>query len=146
MPLGYYRVKLEQEAVVARGSLEWAIMRAAQFHQLLDTWFTTAARLPALPVPRIPVRPTDAAEVAAVVADAAAAAPGAATGCCRSQVPTLDDAARQWLGARGRRGRVLSAPIPGRRWAGPRIGAQTAPDRRTGRTTFAQRLRSGSGP
>jgi uncharacterized protein YbjT (DUF2867 family) len=144
VPLGYYRVKVEQETVVQGGSVPWTILRATQFHQLLDTWFTAAARLPVLPIPGIPVQPIDAAEVA----DALVAAVGASTGgrlpdVAGPQLLTLDEAAGQWLKVRRPRGRVVTVPLPGRRWAALRSGALTAPDRRIGTTTFADWLGRG---
>jgi uncharacterized protein YbjT (DUF2867 family) len=140
----YYAGKLRQEEIVRGGAVPWTILRATQFHQLLDTWFTAAARLPVLPIPGIPVQPIDAAEVA----DALVAAVGASTGgrlpdVAGPQLLTLDEAARQWLKVRRPRGRVVTVPLPGRRWAALRSGALTAPDRRIGTTTFADWLGRG---
>ncbi len=146
VPLGYYRVKLEQEAALQRGPVPWTILRAAQFHQLIDSWFATAARLRVLPIPRIAVQPIDAGDVAdALVAAASAPPAGRLPDIAGPQVLTLDEAARQWLRIRERQGRVVSLPVPSRRLAELRAGALTAPDRRIGTTTFEQWLRRGPG-
>jgi uncharacterized protein YbjT (DUF2867 family) len=55
LPLGYYRVKTEQEQVVQQGSVPWTIVRATQFHELAASLFTASARYRVLPAPRLPV-------------------------------------------------------------------------------------------
>jgi len=71
LPMGYYRVKTDQENLVAQGPVPWTIVRATQFHELVAKAFGTAARWRVLPVPRALVQPIAAAEVARYVAGVA---------------------------------------------------------------------------
>lgn len=75
VPIGYFRVKAEQETVVERGQLPWTLVRATQFHGYVASLFGMTARMRALPAPRAVLQPAAAAEVARVVADAAERAP-----------------------------------------------------------------------
>ena len=68
LPVGYYRVKLQQEAVVEHGPVPWSIVRATQFHELAAATFRSAARYRLLPGLRFQVQTVAAAEVAAAVA------------------------------------------------------------------------------
>jgi uncharacterized protein YbjT (DUF2867 family) len=43
-PMSYYKVKSEQERLVAEGSVPWSIVRATQFHELVAWAFAAAAR------------------------------------------------------------------------------------------------------
>ncbi|HMD92426.1 MAG TPA: NAD(P)H-binding protein [Trebonia sp.] len=52
VPMGYFRVKAEQEDLVARGTVPWTIVRATQFHEYVAAMFGAGARWRALPVPR----------------------------------------------------------------------------------------------
>lgn len=75
VPLGYYRAKVEQEQVVTGGPVPWSLLRATQFHQLVDYLFTTFARMRVLPSGAARVQPIDPAVVAVYLADAVHAGP-----------------------------------------------------------------------
>ena len=65
VPYGYYRAKLRQEAVIESGPAPWSLLRATQFHELLDQLLGTAARLPVMMLPTaIKAQPIDVADVA----------------------------------------------------------------------------------
>jgi uncharacterized protein YbjT (DUF2867 family) len=49
--LGYYRVKTEQDGVVAGGPLPWTIVRATQFDEFVAGMLGAAARYRVVPVP-----------------------------------------------------------------------------------------------
>ena len=83
VPMGYYRVKTDQENLVAQGPVPWTIVRATQFHELVAKAFETAARWRVLPAPRALLQPIAAAEVAGYVAGLAGAAAAPGTGCRR---------------------------------------------------------------
>lgn len=52
IPLHYYRCKLAAETIVASGALPYSILRSTQFHTLVNTVLTMAARVPlVIPIP-----------------------------------------------------------------------------------------------
>lgn len=145
VPMPYYQAKVRQEQVVEAAPLPWTLLRATQFHQLLDAvlgaaW-ATAGRAGLLAVPAVPLQPVDAAEVAALLADAGEGPPaGRLPDAGGPEVTTVPDLARQWLHARGRTARVVRLPLPGAAGRAVRAGLLTAADRAVGRHTFAQWL------
>ena len=145
-PLGYYRVKVDQERAVTQGPVPWTIVRATQFHELVGGVFTAAARYRVLPASVLPVQPVAAADVARVLADTAESDPsGGRISVAGPQISSLRDLARSWLTATGRSALLIPVPLPGRPGRALRTGALTTrnPDV-TGATTFAQWLTSES--
>ncbi|RKN43000.1 NAD-dependent epimerase/dehydratase family protein [Streptomyces hoynatensis] len=139
VPVGYNRVKEEQERLVTEGPLPWSIVRAAQFHELVGRMFTTAGRRRVLPVPGALLQPVAAAEVAAVVAEVAEGpeARGRVT-VAGPEVVNARALARTWRSLTGRRALLLPVRVPGRAGRALRAGALTdeRPDYR-GSATFA---------
>lgn len=114
VPLSYYKAKLEQERAIEQGDVPWSIVRATQFHELLDWAFGTTARFGFVPSARFPIAPVDPAVVARVLADAVQGGPGgrvAEVGGPRSEL--LADLARAWVATTRRR--VARVPLPMRR-------------------------------
>jgi len=70
VPLSYYRTKLEQENALRGRAPGWSIVRATQFHQLLDRLFDACAKVGILPRSRVPLQPVGCREVAIALADA----------------------------------------------------------------------------
>jgi uncharacterized protein YbjT (DUF2867 family) len=144
--MGYYRVKVDQENVVAQGPVPWTIVRATQFHELASGLFAATARYRMLPAPAMPLQPVAAAEVASVLADAAESDPrGGRVSVAGPQVVSVRDLARTWLSATGRSAVLLPVPLPGGIGRALRAGALTAdhPDV-AGVITFADWLASKS--
>lgn len=144
--MGYYRVKVGQEEVVAHGPVPWTIVRSTQFHELVATVFTAAARYRVLPAPAMPLQPVAAAEVARVLADAAESDPsGGRISVGGPQVVSVRELARSWQSATGRSAVLLPVPLPGSIGRALRAGALTAKDADVaGVTTFADWLASKS--
>jgi len=139
VPLGYYRAKLEQERVVANGPVPWSVLRATQFHQLVDQLFTASSRLRLLPGGRARVQPIDPAVVAARLADAVQAGPsGRLPQLGGPRVQTLSELAEAWRAARGRRLPIVPLPLPPRLGRALRDGGLTAPDAAAEGPDFAQ--------
>jgi uncharacterized protein YbjT (DUF2867 family) len=144
VPLGYSRVKVEQEQVVREGGVPFTIVRATQLHSMLAALFCAAsARARVLPVGPARLQTVDAAEVAGLLADIAEAAPrdGVVT-IAGPETRTLTDIARTYRASSERR-RALLVPVvpPGRLGRKLRAGALTDPrPYRRGTTTFAQWL------
>lgn len=144
-PHAYYRAKAEQEAVVRSAGLPWSIVRAAQFHSLLDSLFAAAARRGVAPLVRAPVEPVDHAEVAAFIADRVEAGPDeAVTAFAGPHVERLDHLARRWARARGVRRVPLPVPPVVPLLRAVRDGALIDPAPARGQVSFAAWL--GSAP
>jgi uncharacterized protein YbjT (DUF2867 family) len=136
-PHDHYRAKAEQEAVVQAGGVPWSIVRAAQFHSLLDAAFAAAARRGVMPLVRAPVEPVDPAEVAAALADRVEAGPDeAVTAVAGPYVERLDRLARQWARSRGVRRLPVAIPAVGGLLQAARDGALLDPAPRRGRVSF----------
>jgi uncharacterized protein YbjT (DUF2867 family) len=114
MPLGYYRVNVEQERVVEQGRVPWTIVRATQFHDFAASGFAAAARLRVIPVPKGSMQPVAVAEVASAVADTAERPPR--RGHIDVAGPRADevrDLARAWRASTGKKALLLPIPLPG---------------------------------
>jgi uncharacterized protein YbjT (DUF2867 family) len=149
VPTAYYKVKLEQEAALAAvpgQALARTVLRATQFHQLLDSAFAAAGRIGVLPGGHIVLQPVDPAEVAVTVADLIERGPG--EGRIEFSGPerlTLGELARQWKAARGVRRLLIPVPPVGRTISALRAGALTSETAPRGRVTFADWLRDRRG-
>ena len=143
IPLGYYRSKLAAEGIVARGSVPWTILRATQFHSLLDRQLTLLARFPLSLLPTdFRFQPVDAGEVAARLAEVAIHSPtGRVPDLGGPRVHTMGELARIWLDVRGLRRRIFHLPLPGRVAEGFRRGFNTAPAHADGKITWEEWVR-----
>src|SRR5439155_13746570 len=65
IPLPYYRYKLEAERLVAESGVPYTVLRATQFHNLVDQVLSAQRFLPAVLAPAIPLQPIAVEEVAA---------------------------------------------------------------------------------
>jgi uncharacterized protein YbjT (DUF2867 family) len=139
-PLPYYKAKWATEQLVEAGGVPWTIFRATQFHELLDRVFTMMWG------PRIAPRGfrfqvLAASEAAArIVALVAGGAAGRAPDMGGPAVRDIDDLARTWLAARGRRRPILRVPAPGAIGRAFREGVHLAPDHADGTITWEQWL------
>ncbi|WP_406858893.1 NAD(P)H-binding protein [Streptomyces sp. HUAS MG47] len=150
VPLGYYRAKLAVERQVEQSGLGWTVLRATQFHDLLIRLFQALAKLPVMLVPAgVSDQPVEVAEVADRLAELALAAPaGRVEDLGGPEVRGLDDLARSYLGATGRRRPLVRLPLAGKAYRGFRSGGHLAPAHRVGKGTFDDHLatRLGAGP
>lgn len=129
VPMAYYRHKVAQEAVVTGGPVPWSMVRATQFHDLVDAALGATARYGVLPLVRGRLQSVAVDEVAAVVADVATGAPrNGEVVVAGPRVDDVRDLARTWHRLTGR-GRVpLPLRLPGKAGRAVRAGALTAPD------------------
>ena len=147
VPMGYYEVKLAQEAVVSRGAVPWSMVRATQFHALLDWAFRATARAGVVPGAPMPLQPCDPSEVAAVLADTAEAEPSrATTQFAGPEIRTLGELAREWRAITGRRALVVGVPLIGRTGRALRAGGLVHRGAWSGRVRFAAYLRARYAP
>jgi len=115
VPMSYYKVKLAQEEALEAGEVPWTILRATQFHQLVDSAFAAAARFGVRPTGTVKVQPIDPTIVAARLAEAALAAPaGRLPDIAGPRVQTLGELSAAWATARGKRRLPLRVPALGK--------------------------------
>jgi uncharacterized protein YbjT (DUF2867 family) len=142
VPISYYRTKLAQEEAVEEGPAPWTLLRATQFHQLLDGAFATAARFGVRPTGAAKVQPIDPTIVAARLADAALAPPaGRLPDIAGPKVQTLSKLSRAWATARGVHRLPLRVPAWGKMGKGLAAGALTDPAAATPGEYFEEWLR-----
>jgi uncharacterized protein YbjT (DUF2867 family) len=148
VPLSYYRAKLAQEQVVQEGPVPWSIVRATQFHDLLDWIFATTARARIVPAMSFPLAPVDPRVVAAVLASAAEAGPGGRLAPVGGpEAAPLGALARAWARAREQRVLALALPLPRGMGRALRAGALVpGAEAITGGPTFGEWLRGTDGP
>ena len=142
IPMGYYRVKAEQERVVEHGAVPASIVRATQFHELAAAALSAAGKYRVLPIPRLQLQTVAAAEVASVVADVAEGPSGhRRVQVAGPEITSARELARTWTAVTGRTALMLPLPVPGKLGRALRGGALTA-DRADvlGATTFADWL------
>jgi uncharacterized protein YbjT (DUF2867 family) len=136
----YYRIKLATEDVIANGGVPWTILRATQFHELLDYVLSLLTRFPVAPVPTdLPFQPVDSGEVADALCECVAhGAAGRLPDLGGPEVLRGREIAETWLQARGRRRFIVPLYLPGKTAQGFRRGFHTCPDRRQGKITWGE--------
>jgi uncharacterized protein YbjT (DUF2867 family) len=152
VPIGYYKVKTDQESVVEQGprsasTVPWSIVKATQFHELAASALAAAARFRIIPVPGMKLQTVAAAEVAVAVADITEGTPvRGRIQVAGPQIMTAAEIARTWREVTGRRALLVSIPVPGKLGRALRGGGLTAsqPDF-SGSITFADWLSSQAG-
>ncbi|MBS1861105.1 MAG: NAD(P)H-binding protein [Actinobacteria bacterium] len=142
VPMKYYRAKLAQEAAIESGPIPFSILRASQFHQLLDMALSAAARFGVRPTGAAKVQPIDPDVVAARLADAALAGPaGRLSEIAGPKVQTLSELSRTWAAARGKRRLPLPVPSWGKMGKAVAAGALCNPAATTAGKDFEEWLR-----
>lgn len=140
VPMAYYKTKVEQEEAIAAGPIPWSLLRATQFHTLLDYLFKRDARFGVVRVGSARFQPVDPPLVAERLAGAAHADPaGLLPDIAGPEVLTLSELARAWRRA-GHRALPLRFPMIGPLGRPMREGALCNPDAAAGGRTFEQWL------
>jgi uncharacterized protein YbjT (DUF2867 family) len=136
IPYRYYRRKLECERLIDQSSVPHTILRATQFHELVDSVLTTLGRWPLAPLPlNAKGQLVAAADVAARCVELLEGEPlGRAPDFGGPEVLTLRQVLELWPG----RVRTLPLPTMGRVLRGFRAGLNTTPDHPNGVQTWAQ--------
>ena len=137
-PYPYYKAKRAAEMTVEAGGLRYTILRATQFHSLLDGLLTRMARLPVLPVPRgIRFQPVATGEVADRLVMLVDNGPSRhAPDIGGPEVRDLDDLARSWMQAHDRSRRVVHIPVVGRVARAFKAGVNLCPEHADGTVTW----------
>lgn len=140
VPMAYYKVKVEQEEAIAAGAIPWSLLRATQFHTLIDHLFKQDARFGVVRSGSARFQPVDPALAAERMAAAAHADPaGLLPDVAGPEVLTLSELAKAWRGA-GHRALPLRFPMIGPIGRPLREGALCNPDAASDGRTFEQWL------
>ena len=111
VPVGYYKLKLEQEEAVRSSGAPWSILRATQFPELLITGFGRLAKLAIRPAGRARFQPIDPAVVASALADRIEAGPSRATeSVAGPEIRTVGELSRAWSRETNRH--LIPIPLP----------------------------------
>jgi uncharacterized protein YbjT (DUF2867 family) len=142
VPFGYYRSKLAVERQIEQSGLGWTVLRATQFHDLLAQLFQALSKPPVVLLPAgVSDQPVAVAEVADRMAELAAGAPaGRVEDMGGPQVRTLQELARAYLAATGRRRPLVNVPLAGSAYRAFRAGGHLTPERAVGKGTFEEYL------
>ncbi|HEY1455186.1 MAG TPA: NAD(P)H-binding protein [Candidatus Dormibacteraeota bacterium] len=140
----YYRTKLKAEAVVREDIVPWSILRATQFHTLMEFFLEAFCRVPGLAAVPLswqfqPVDPRDVARrLVAVVTQAPS---GMLPDFGGPEVRGFGSLARAWLDARHSRRRLVNLPLPLQFSRQFTTGKLLTPEHRDGAITFEQYLK-----
>jgi uncharacterized protein YbjT (DUF2867 family) len=139
----YYRSKLAAEQVVREGIVPWSILRATQFHTLMETFMKGMTVLPRLAM--VPYtwqfQPVDTHDVAARLADVAAAEPaGVLPDFGGPEVRDFKSIAVSWLQARRLNKRLVNLWLPLKFSAQVAEGKLLCPAHMDGTVTFEEYL------
>lgn len=140
IPFGYYKAKLAAERLVEAYAGSWSILRATQFHELIDMFLRMLVRLPFAMLPaNFQFQPIAAFEVADHMVGALGQS-GRLSDIGGPEVRRFGDLARSWLKARGKRALIAPLPLPGASARGFRLGYNCSPDNVAGQMTWEQWL------
>jgi hypothetical protein len=140
IPLGYYKAKLECERLIEASGVPFSILRAVQFHNLIDRPSTL---LCAFASPRCRSRSGSSPSTRARSRSAWSITPRRVPPPARprwAEVRTLGDLAAAWLRARRKRALILPLPLFGKVATGFRNGYNCTPDHAEGKLTWEQWL------
>lgn len=126
IPIGYFRMKANQEALVMEGIVPWTIVRSTQFHEYIAEMFQQANRWKVLPLIRMKTQTVSVDEVAKAVADTVESRPFQKTiEVAGPEIIDARDLAKTWKSITGIHGIHLPIPLPGMVGKALRAGAAT---------------------
>ncbi len=142
IPLSYYQAKVAGEEAVREGGVPYTILRATQFHSLLDGFLQPIKNFPIAFIPTdFKYQLLDTGEAAARLCALANQAPsGLLPDMGGPEVLTLGDIAQAWFAAQGKRCKLFRLPAPGGFGNALRHGHNTCPDHRDGKITWQEWL------
>ncbi|MBO0812062.1 MAG: NAD(P)H-binding protein [Microlunatus sp.] len=141
---GYFASKRAAEDVITNSPVPWTMLRPTQFHDFMITMLDQMIKLPVLPLWRgARLQPVATEDVASRLAQLALDDPaGIVAPLGGPKVYPLDQLARGYLAAIGKRRIILNLPTPGRAAAAFRAGANLALDHPDGTGTWEEYLAS----
>ncbi|TDO55385.1 uncharacterized protein YbjT (DUF2867 family) [Kribbella sp. VKM Ac-2571] len=143
IPLAYYRYKLEVERLVAESGVPYTILRATQFHNLVDRILSAQRFLPMVLAPAVTLQPIAVEDVAVRLAELVDQPPvnGRAPDIGGPERRAVPELARMWKQARSSRRPVLPLRLGGKIFRAYADGAAMVDGPAYGRITFADYLR-----
>lgn len=140
IPFVYYQCKLAAEGLVANSGMPWTILRATQFHYLLDLALRALFKLPiGFWFTDMPCQPVATDEVADALCQCVAFGPaGRLPDMGGPEVLSGGEIARTWLEVRGQRRAIVPIYLPGKAANGFRNGYHTCPQNRQGQITWRE--------
>ncbi|KPV54255.1 hypothetical protein SE17_04845 [Kouleothrix aurantiaca] len=138
--MGYYKSKIAAERLIESSGVPYTILRATQFHSLVDMILRAANHLPFLLLPTdFQGQPTDSGEVAAhLIQLGEEGAKGRVPDMAGPDLLRLGDMARTWLKTRQIRKAITHLPVWGATANAYRRGMNTAPAQVVGRVTWTE--------
>lgn len=133
IPYSYYKRKREAEEIIRSSGVPHSILRATQFHSLLNTLVAVAARVPmVLPLPTdFEFQSVAESEVAERLVRQLDERPsGRLADYGGPEVLTLGAMASTWMSIKGLRKKLIHVPLPGAIAAGFRAGKNTGAEAR----------------
>ncbi|MCA1648396.1 MAG: NAD-dependent epimerase/dehydratase family protein, partial [Chloroflexi bacterium] len=130
------------ERLISASGLPWTVLRTTQFHDLVAVMLRLLAKPPVMMVlagwsfQSVDVREVGARLATIALGESAGRVPDLAG----PEVCTVEDLARSYLTAVGKRRRIVSVPLPGRVCRAYRAGGHLAADRAVGTISFEQYL------
>ena len=149
VPNPYYKHKLAAEKIIEDAGVPYTILRATQFHTLLDRMFSDALlRFPLGAVPAaFKFQTIGTGEVAGRMLELIEAGPsGSAADIGGPEVLDAGEMARSWTKATGRRRLILPLPLFGKIASGFKRGLNCTPDNTYGKITWPDWLADKYGP
>ena len=142
IPLPYYKTKLRVERALEASRVGHTVLRATQFHDLIEMIFSIQRFSPLLcALGGVRFQPIDTRDVTSRLVELIDCEPaGRVADIGGPSVHTHAELARMYLAARGGRRPVVEVPVPGRIVAGYRTGANLAPDNPVGTIGYADYL------
>lgn len=142
IPLPYYKTKLRVEAALTASGLGHTIIRATQFHDLVETMFSVQRFSPALlAIKGVRFQPIDTRDVASRLVSLIDKGPaGRVEDIGGPAVYEHAELGRMYLASRGSRRRVLALPVPGHLVGALKSGANLVPANPIGTITFDEFL------
>lgn len=139
IPVPYYRTKLRVEQALEASGVGHTVLRATQFHDLINTIFAIQRYSPVLWALRgVRFQPIDTRDVARRLVELIDSEPsGRVPDIGGPSVHTHAELGRIYLAARAGRRKVVAVPVPGRIVAAYRSGANLTPDNPFGTIEFA---------
>ena len=115
VPYPYYRTKVAVEGLIKGSPIPWSILRATQFHDLMEDLLRRASRVPGITA--VPFawkyQPVDAKEVAARLVQVVLGEPrGMLEDFGGPEVRDFKSIAQAWLVARKENRRLINLPMP----------------------------------
>ncbi|NEA32742.1 NAD(P)H-binding protein [Streptomyces sp. SID13031] len=144
IPMPYYRAKLETERLVQESAIPYSLLRATQFHHLIDQVLTAQRFLPLLLTPSVRLQSIAVEDVATRLTELAAAHPaGRVPDIGGPEQRPLVDFARAWKQAAGSHRPIVPVRLPGKAFRAFARGAALTDGTPYGQKTFADFLAAG---